>query len=278
MQTLLTYAREIINLPAVIQDLGKHRELIWSLTRRDFLSRFRGSLGGIFWSILQPFFMMIIYTLVFSSFLQVRFGISDSPYAFAVYLLCGLLPWTAFSESVTMSTGLIRGNTNLVKRVVFPLQILPVTMVLVSLLQQMIGLILLLPLAWWVTGNLNWTLLLIPFVLIIQTLLYIGVSWFWASLSVYLVDLKQITPLLITVGMFLTPIFYPAEIVPEWARFAVISLNPLASLINIYRQIILEGTFPDGYKLFSIVVTSLVVFLAGSFWFQHTKKGFADIL
>lgn len=278
MHTLLSYIGEVVNLPAVILSLGKHRELIWSLTRRDFLSRFRGSLGGIFWSILQPFFMMIIYTLVFSSFLQVKFGINDSPYAFAVYLLCGLLPWTAFSESITLSTGLIRNNANLVKRVVFPLQILPVTMVLVSLLQQMIGLVLLLPLAWWVTGNLNWTLLLIPFVLLTQTLLYTGISWFWASLSVYLVDLRQMTPLLITVGMFLTPIFYPAEMVPAWARIAVISLNPLASLIGIYRQIILEGALPDGFKLLSIVITSLVVFLAGSFWFQHTKKGFADIL
>ena len=278
MNTFRVHLLEILNIPAIFRDLNHHRELILTLTRRDFLSRFRGSVGGVFWSILQPFFMMVIYTLVFSSFLKVKFGVDDSPYSFAVYLLCGLLPWTAFSETIMQSTGLIRSNVNLVKRVVFPLQILPVSLVLVCLLQQVIGFVLLLPLAWWVTGQFNWFSLLIPLVLGLQSLLYIGINWLWASLSVYLVDLKQITPLLLTVGMFLTPIFYPVEIVPEWARFIVFTLNPFARLVHLYRQILLEGVIPDIFQWLVFAVVSLVVFMVGFYWFQHTKKGFPDVL
>jgi lipopolysaccharide transport system permease protein len=278
MSNAITYFRELIDLPQAVRDLKRQRELTLTLSRRDFLARFRGSLGGVSWSLLLPFFMMVIYTMVFSSFLKVKYSVSDSPYTFAVYLLCGLLPWNAFSETITTSTGVIRGNQNLVKRVVFPLETLPVSLVLVALFQQVIGFTLLIPLAWWVTGKMNWTLLLVPLGLLIQFLLFTGLGWLWSSLSVYLVDLKQVTPLLLTVGMFLTPLFYPATAVPEWARWLVIDLNPMAKVIEFYRLIFMEGLLPPLRPLASLVIFSLAVYMVGRFWFLHTKKGFADIL
>jgi lipopolysaccharide transport system permease protein len=191
----LNYAREFFDLPGLARNLGRHRELIRTMTWRDFTARYRGSFGGLFWSVFQPLVMMAVYTVVFSLFLKVKFATDASPLNFSVYLLCGLLPWQAFSEGLSRSTGVIRSNVNLVKRVVFPLEILPVNLALTAAIQQVIGFALLVPLAWWVTGGLNWTLLFVPVILALQLLFAMGLNWIAASLAVYLPDLGQIISL-----------------------------------------------------------------------------------
>lgn len=269
--------REILDLPSVVQTLWNRREVILSLTSRDFRARFRGSFGGLLWSFVQPLVMMLIYTLVFSAFLKVRFGNSDSPFIFSVYLLCGLLPWNAFAEGTNASTAVIRQNTNLVKRVVFPLEVLPLSLVLVNLIQQVIGLVLLIPLSLVATGQLYSTLLFIPVILLVQFLLYAGFTWFWSSLAVYLPDLRQLTSLFLSVLIFLTPIFYPEEIIPAWAR-TVLQLNPLAHLVSMYRKVLMSGTLPSVIDFLAFFFFSILVFLLGFAWFNRTKKGFADVL
>jgi lipopolysaccharide transport system permease protein len=268
---------ELINLPGLLISLYKKRELIITLTWRDFRARYQGSFGGLFWSFFQPLIMMVIYTIVFSSFLKIKFDISDSPFAFAVYLLCGLLPWIAFSESFSISTSLINANVNLVKKVVFPLEILPLNTVLANTITLLIGFLLLIPLAWLLNGKLSWVLLILPLIILFQTLFYTGIVWLWASFSVYLPDLRQFSTLLITVIMYLTPIFYPESVIPEWAT-PIMSLNPFANLVSIYRKVIMNGVLPDSSQLVGLFLTSLIVFVFGHFWFNHTKKGFADIL
>jgi ABC-type polysaccharide/polyol phosphate export permease len=188
-----------------------------------------------------------------------------------------LLPWTAFSESFAFSTTLIGANSNLVKRVVFPLEVLPLTTVLTNTLQLSIGLLLLLPLAWLVGGRLTWSVLFIPLLLLLQLLFYSGLTWIWASLSVYIPDLRQFTSLLLMVIMFMTPIFYPIDIVPEWA-VSWMSLNPFAQLVTMYRRVIIEGALPSLNQFFWLLVVSLISFMVGYFWFMKTKKGFADVL
>lgn len=277
MQTFINLFLDLVNLPGLVRNLFHYRQLISTLTWRDFRARYRGSFGGLFWSFFQPLVMMTIYTLVFSSFLKIKFGASDSPFAFSVYLLCGLLPWTAFSESFAFSTTLIGANSNLVKRVVFPLEILPLTTVLTSTLQLCIGLLLLLPLAGLVGGKLTWSVLTIPLLLLLQVLFYSGLTWIWASLSVYIPDLRQFTSLLLTVIMFMTPIFYPIEIVPEWA-IPLMRINPFAQLVTMYRRAIIEGAFPGPNQFFWLLVVCLISFMVGYFWFIKTKKGFADVL
>lgn len=268
---------EIINIPGLLKNLYRHRELIATLTWRDFKARYRGSFGGIFWAIIQPLLMMVIYTVVFSTFLKVRFGNSDSPITFSVFLLCGLLPWSAFSESFTASATIIRGNTNLVKRVVFPLEILPVNLVLTSLIQQGIGFLLLLPLAFAVQGTLYWTLVYLPVILIVQILLCTGLCWIWASLSVYLPDLRQITGLLLSALMFMMPLFYPRDMIPAQLTWLV-DYNPMALIIEMYRSAFLTGTVIALRNLLVAACSSLVIFLLGYFWFYRTKKGFADVI
>ena len=221
--------------------------------------------------------MMVIYTVVFSGFFNIRFNKSDSPFTFAVYLLCGLLPWTAFAESFAQANTLIRQNSNLVKRVVFPLEILPFSMVLVSIIQQLIGFLLLLPLAWLVNQHLSWSLFAILIILPLQILLFTGINWIWSSLSVYIPDIRQVTTVLLTALMLLTPIYYPEDAVPKWAA-PYIRLNPFASLATMYRQSIMQGIFPNGLQFLKFAVIGLGTFMLGYFWFTKTKKGFADVL
>jgi lipopolysaccharide transport system permease protein len=239
--------------------------------------RYQGSFGGLFWSFFQPLVMMVIYTVVFSSFLKIKFGASESPFAFSVYLLCGLLPWVAFSESISLSTNLITSNANLVKRVVFPLEILPFNTVLANTITFLIGLLLVIPMSWLLNGWLSWSMVILPVIIFLQVLFYIGVTWIWASFSVYFPDLRQFTGILLTVGMYMTPIFYPQELVPEWAM-PIMQINPFANLVSLYRKVIMNGVFPEWGQLVSLLVVSLISFMLGYFWFIHTKKGFADIL
>lgn len=275
--SLWRYLREFLDLPGLIRNLIRYRELIFMMTWRDFGARYRGSLGGLIWSVIQPLIMMVIYTIVFSLFLKIKFSTDASPFTFSVYLLCGLLPWTAFSEGISRSKDIIRGNINLVKRVVFPLEILPVNVALAASIQQVVGLVLVIPLAWMVSGNLYWTLLLVPVVLILQLLLAVGLNWIAASLAVYLPDIGQIIGLILSIWMFLTPIFYPEDVVPSQA-LVLFEINPMARLVHLYRHAFMTGQLPPLESLLITFFFCTFIFLGGYFWFQHTKSGFADVL
>lgn len=277
MSETTTSWKEIVNLPGLLRNLFSRREIIRILTWRDFAARFRGSAFGILWAIIQPLFMMVVYTLVFSVFLKIRFGSSDSPYTFAVYLLCGLLPWNTFAEGLSGSTDLIRKNANLVKRVVFPLEILPLNLTLVSVIQQLIGFVLLLPLAYIVSGQLGWALLFAPVILLFQILFVTGVNWIWSSISVFLPDLRQATILITMLLMFVTPIFYPEDLIP--ARFQwLITLNPIAQLVSMYRDVVMTAQMPALPEILGTGLACLVVFMFGYVWFMRTKMIFADIV
>lgn len=274
---LLRYAREFFDIPAIVRNFVQHRELVWTMVWRDFSAHYRGSFGGLFWSIVQPLIMMVTYTLVFSQFLKIRFTTDASPFTFAVYLLCGLLPWNAVSESLTNSTNIIRRNSNLVKRVVFPLEILPLNLTLIATIHQLIGFVLLIPLAAIVARKMHVTLFFVPVIIILQLMLSIGLNWFTASLAVYIPDLSQVISLILRIWMYLTPIFYPEDIVPPQLLF-IFRLNPMARLITLYRNAFMTGLLPSWQSLVTAVILCLLFFLAGYFWFMHTKKGFADIL
>ncbi len=271
------YPQDFFDLPGLIRNLIRYRELIIMMTGRDFSARYRGSLGGLVWSVIQPLVMMVIYTVVFSLFLKIRFSTDASPFTFSVYLLCGLLPWTAFSEGMSRCKDVIRGNINLVKRVVFPLEILPLNLVLAATIQQVIGLVLLLPLAWIVSGNLPLTIFLVPIFLVMQVLFALGMNWITASLAVYIPDIGHLLNMILAVWMFLTPIFYPQDIVPSQALF-LFDLNPMARLVQLYRGAFMSGQLPALESMLGTFFFCFATFLLGYFWFQHTKTGFADVL
>jgi len=257
--------------------LGEHRGLVRSMVRRDLSSRYKASIIGPAWAIITPAVMIIIYTVILSGIFGARFVAQGGHLSFAVYLLCGLLPWIAFSEAIQRSTTSLTDNVNLVKRVVFPTEALPVNLALSGIAQQMIGTVVLLAGALLLEHTIRPTALLLPLLLVPQFLVTAGLGWLMASLGVFIRDMPQVNQLTLTTWMYLTPILYPENLIPQKYQW-VVNLNPIAPLIRSYRRILLEGRAPDWRGLGVTMAFALVCFVFGYWWFQRTKKAFADIL
>ena len=257
--------------------LGVHRALVLSMVRREVSQRYRGSFLGPIWAILTPAVQIVIFTLIFSGIFQARFGGESGPLGFAVYLFCGLLPWLAFAEAVQRSTSVVVEHVNLVKRVVFPVEVLTVQLSLAALVQQAIGTAVLLTAALVLEQILSPTLFFLPLLLIPQLLLTIGLGWLVASFGVFLRDTGQLVQLTLMAWMYLTPIFYPESMVPRHYRWLV-EANPMAPLIRSYRRILLEGLAPDWTGLGWTSIFAIGCFLLGYWWFIRTRKAFADVL
>ena len=257
--------------------LREHRDLIRSLVKRDLTSRYKGSVMGLGWTILTPAVQIVIFTVIFSGIFSAKFGDQGGHLRFAVYLLCGMLPWIAFSDGVLRSTTALTDNVNLVRRVVFPLEALPVNLALSALVQQLLGTVVLLAATLLMQQTLHLTAFWLPVLLIPQLLATIGLGWLMASLGVFIRDMAQVNQLALQACMYLTPILYPESLVPPNYRWLV-DWNPMAPLIRSYRQILLEGQPPDWRGLVVTVVFGLVCFGFGYWWFERTKKAFADVL
>jgi lipopolysaccharide transport system permease protein len=255
----------------------EHSDLIRSLVSRELTNRYKGSLVGISWSVITPAVMIVIFTLIFSGIFQARFGKTGGHLSFAVYLFCGLLPWIAFSDGIQRATTVLTENVNLIKRVVFPVEALPVNVVLAAVVQQLLGTIVLLLAAFALTRTFHATALLLPVLLVPQLIATLGLAWLMASLGVFLRDMAQFNQLFFLGWMYLTPIFYPEEQIPSKYRWLV-EINPMAPLIRSYRRILLEGEMPDWKGLLFTSAFALACFLFGYWWFERTKKAFADVI
>jgi lipopolysaccharide transport system permease protein len=258
-------------------ELPGRADLIFSFARRDLLGRYKGSALGIAWAVLTPVVMIAIFTFIFAGIFGARFGASHSHWDYALYLFCGLLPWTMFQESVQQSSNTIVSNANLVKRVVFPLETLPAAQVFAALGNQLFATIALLIAILAVRQNLQFTAVWLPLLLIPQLLLALGAAWLIASLGVFLRDIAQGITLLLMAWMYLTPIIYPESIVPERFRW-FIGINPFTSLVRSYRRVFLDGLAPDWRGLLYFSAVALVVFVFGYWWFARTRKNFADVI
>ncbi|MDQ1522905.1 MAG: lipopolysaccharide transport system permease protein [Pyrinomonadaceae bacterium] len=252
-------------------------ELIRSLARRELAARYRGSALGVVWAMLTPAVMIAIYTFIFAGIFGARFGERGTAWDYALYLFCALLPWTAFQDSLQVSSNVIVAHANLVKRVVFPLEALPVAQVLAALATQMLGTIVLVAGVLLIRRELHPTILWLPALVLPQLVLMLGAAWLVASLGVFLRDTAQVVSLLLVAWMFLTPIIYPEGIVPARYR-AFINANPFTPLVRNYRRVILEGTSPDWAGLAYFTAFALVVFVCGYWWFAKTRKNFADVI
>lgn len=252
-------------------------ELILSLTKREMLARYRGSVLGLLWAFLTPLTMIAIFTLIFAGIFSARFGSNDSHWNYALYLFCGLLPWMMFQDTVQQAANTIVAHANLVKRVVFPLETLPVAQALAAIGTQLFGTIALVIASVVIQREVHPTLLLFPLLLIPQFLFTLGAAWLIASLGVFLRDIAQGITLLLMVWMYLTPIIYPESLVPERFRM-LINLNPFTSLVRNYRRLFLEGFGPDWTGLAYFSVIAIIVFVFGYWWFARTRKNFADVI
>ena len=272
MNTFFTSPREMVS------SLLRNRELIWALTKRDIVSRYRGSMLGVCWSFLHPIVMLMIYTFVFSVVFKARWnGGSDSKSEFALVLFAGLIIFNLFSECITRAPSIIMSNTNYVKKVVFPLEILPWVTVGTALFQAMISLSVWLLFFIIFFGIPHTTTLLLPFVVLPVLFITIGFSWILASIGVYLRDVSQIVGIATTVLMFLSPIFYPISSLPTNYQHLLL-LNPLTSAIEGIRDVLFWGNVPNILVYVAYLATSMIFSWLGFVCFQKSRRGFADVL
>lgn len=258
-------------------ELPGRSDLIISLAYRELVARYKGSVLGIIWALLTPVVTITIFTFIFAEIFGARFGSSRSPWDYALYLFCGLLPWTMFQETVQQSATVIVTHANLVKRVVFPLETLPLALALTSLTNQLFGTLALLIAIVAIRHELHASLIWLPVLLIPQLVLTLGAAWLIAALGVFLRDTAQGVTLVLMAWMFLTPIIYPESAVPERYRLFA-NANPFTALVRSYRRILLEGSAPHWPSLAYFCIFALVLFGFGYWWFAKSRRHFADVV
>ncbi|BDM24265.1 ABC transporter permease [Pseudomonas sp. LRP2-20] len=273
------HSRAPISPWALVSNLWQHRRLIMQMTRREVIGRYKGSMMGLLWSFLNPLFMLAVYTFVFSVVFKARWTTSadEGKGDFAVLLFAGMIVHGLFAEVLNRAPGLILANVNYVKKVVFPLEILPVISMCAALFHTGVSLLVLLGAIVVVDGNLHSTMLLVPLVVLPYIIFVQGLAWILASLGVYLRDVGQTIGIITMVMLFLSPVFFPVSSLPENMR-PLMNANPLTFIIEQVREVLIWGHTPDwaGLGLYSLM--AVAVAWVGYAWFQRTRKGFADVL
>lgn len=256
----------------------KNRSLIYSLTRREVIGRYRGSAMGLLWSFFNPLLMLVIYTFVFSVVFKARWaGGSDSKTEFALVLFAGLLVFNILAENLNRAPGLILANVNYVKKVIFPLEILPIVIMLSTIFHFMISFF-----VWFIFyliffGIPHVSITELPIILLPLLLLTLGVSWFLASLSVYLRDVGQVIGVIVTVLMFLSPIFFPVSSMPEKYQ-PFMQISPLTFAVEQARNVMIWNRPVNWMSWIVWMLIASVTAWLGFAWFQKTRKGFADVI
>ena len=255
------------------------RQLFFKLLRRDFAERYRGSYLGVLWSLLLPLLSLLVFTFFFGVIFKTRWaGRGDGSLNHLVLILfVGLALYNFFAECLGRAPSLILSHQNYVKNVIFPLEMLPVVMVASALLTLTATLSVILLLQAVMSTGLSWTALLLPATVLPLALFVLGLSWFLSSLGVYVRDIQQLIVPLVQLMMFLSPVFYPIDALPESVR-PWLQLNPLALVIEQTRGIVLFGEPPAWLPYLLCLAASLLAALLGAYWFVRTRKGFADVL
>jgi lipopolysaccharide transport system permease protein len=262
----------------LLRSAWRNKALIGALTWREVRGRYTGSAAGLLWSFLTPVVMLVVYTFVFSVVFNARWNTgSDSKTEFALLLFAGLIVYNLFAECINRSPTLILSNANYVKKVIFPLEVLPWVTVGSALFHAAVSLLVWLIAHCLLFGWPHVSTLLLPFVVVPLVLFTIGLSWGLAAVGVFLRDVSQFTSIVTTVVLFLSPIFYPASALPEqYQKF--LYLNPLTPIIEETRKLLFFGELPSFGILFAALIVSSVVCWLGFAVFQKTRKGFADVL
>ena len=260
-----------------IKEIIDSRELLFALVHRDLMGKYRETFIGFFWNVINPLVMLAVYTFIFSVVFEAKFGDSGVPSNFALYLFCGLVPWTAFAEGLNKSAGVIISHTDMVKRAMLPLEVLPSYAVLSNVVTELIGLGILLAATIIIVRDLSVFVLIVPLLIVAQAFLTLGLGMLFASLTVFFRDMEHVVGVALTVLFFLTPILYPVAMMPEKIRF-VIWLNPMALIVTMFRDAILENRMPNLWMLGVFSLWAFVLFAGGLYFFKKTKGEFADVI
>lgn len=270
---------DLLNPLKLTRNLWRHRDLIVQLTRREIEGRYRGSFLGIIWSLANPLMMLSIYTVVFGVIFRSRWpqargdGLAD----FALILFAGLMAYSCFSEIVNRAAGSVVAVPNYVKKVVFPLEVLPISTLGAALFHMLVSVAVLLVAQLAFGGGMPWTVVLLPLVSLPMIFLGLGLGWFVASLGVYVRDIGQAITIVLQIMFFLTPIFYSIDMIPEPLRSLVL-LNPMAPVTENFRRVLLWGELPSWPGTLWWILATAAILMFGYAWFMKTRKGFADVL
>ena len=264
---------------AMFKSLWGNRQLIWQMTRREIDGRYRGSMIGLAWSFITPILLLLVYTVVFSIVFKARWNVGgdESKTDFAIILFAGMIVFNLFAEIVNRAPGLVTSNVNYVKKVVFPLEILPGIALGSALFHSLISLLVLLLAQFILNRSLPWTIIFFPLVLLPLIFFCMGIAWFLSAIGVFIRDVGQITGLLTTILMFMSAVFYPLSALPEEYQFWL-GLNPLVLIITESRKVLILGESPNWATLSAALFVSLAIAFAGFWWFQKVRKGFADVI
>jgi lipopolysaccharide transport system permease protein len=263
--------------PGLREQVGRYLDLVRSFAIKDVRMRYVGSLMGFFWTVVHPVLELLTYTFVFTVILQVRFEEHYSMGSNALFLFCGMVPWLTLSESLTRCTNVVRENSHLMRKVAFPPSVLCSYIVLSETFNQGIRFLLLFIAALIVGQGLTFHVLIIVPVLFLQVIFTLGLSMFLATTQVFFKDTLHLLSPTLMIWLFITPIFYPAHLFPK--MFApLLMLNPLAHLIGIYRELILNHRLPHWGSVVIFGTCAVLVFVLGSFVFQRHSKRFADLV
>jgi lipopolysaccharide transport system permease protein len=254
-------------------------QILTQLIQREIAIRYRGSVLGVLWSFLTPLLLLAVFTFVFAVVFRARWGTGGetSVREFALILFAGLTTFNLFSEVVGRAPIMVTSQPNLVKKVVFPLEVLPVVALGSALFQAGIAMAMLVVFQIALGTGFHATALLVPLLVVPLCLVTLGLSWFLAALGVYVRDVGQVVPPLLTALMFLNPVFYPASALPDWIRPLAV-YSPLAYSVEAVRGAVIFGTVPDPVPWMVALAGGLGVAALGFAFFQKTRKGFADVL
>jgi len=256
-----------------ISNLYQYRDLLWMWILRTIKVRYKQSVLGVLWAILQPLLLMFIFSLVFTLFLNVP--TEGLPYP--IFSYCALLPWTFFATSIAYGITSLTTNMNLVTKIYFPREILPIAVVAAGLVDLLIGLCVFIGMLIVYQIPVGPAALLFPVLLLVQIILTLGIVLLASAINVFYRDIQHVTPLAIQLLMFATPIIYSVTAVPEKFRWLYM-LNPMAVLVQSYRQVMLYNTLPDWGYLLQALLISVAVFLVGFRFFKSVEWQFADII
>lgn len=257
----------------------RNRKLIFQMAKREVLGRYRGSIMGLTWSFFNPLLMLGVYTFFFSVVFKSRWGVGkDAGHAdFAIVLFAGLIIHGLFSECINRAPLLINGNVSYVKKVVFPLEIFPWIAMGSAVFHAVISVIVLLLLQLVMVGSLHGTIILFPLVVIPLIFLTMGFAWFLAATGVFVRDIGQTTGMITSILLFVSPVFYPTSGLPPKIQVLVM-LNPLTLIIEESRKVLLFGEMPNWGGLGAYSLIGIAIAWGGFWWFQRTRRGFADVL
>ncbi|MDG0811814.1 ABC transporter permease [Cohnella rhizosphaerae] len=264
---------------STLKDLIRHRQLLWQFSNRDVAQRYKGSYFGLTWALIQPLLMLVVYSFVFTQVFKVKWGTGSdmNQFQFAITMFAGLIVFQIFSDPVYRSTSILQSNPNFIKRVVFPLEILPISSIISSFILQLFSIVIYLVALLCFGYSITWSWILAPISIIPVIILSAGISLLISSLSVFFRDVGQIISIVMNILFYISPVFYPVTAVPEAFR-PYMYLNPLTTIIETFRATTMGTQDLKLLPWFEVLGVSIVIFLIGSYIFKISKENFADVI